>query len=116
MSSPAESAPSAPSLAPATPREVERDARQEFMPGDTLGVGLGGSASAFSAGDFTGNEGFSGIKVEGLEDGPLRVRGNFADSSAIYLLMLLGFALAYLLWRFVWKSGRVNFAGQDGNR
>lgn len=121
MSSPAEPEPAAPAPAPrpiepAPVRELDRDSRQDFVPGDALGVRLGGGASAFADGDFTGTEGFSGIKVDGLEDGPMRVRGSFAESSAIYLLMFVGAALLYLLWRFVWSSGRSNFAGQDGNR
>lgn len=96
--------------------EAIKDARQNFLPSDPTRVNFGGEGSTFSQGTFSSNEGFSGIKVEGLENGPTKARGNLTDAAPIYLIFLLGAALFYIIWRIVTRSGRANFAGQDGNR
>lgn len=93
-----------------------KDERQNFLPSDPMRVNFGGEGSSFSQSPFTTNDGFSGIKVEGLEDGPTTARGNLTDSAPIYFIFLLGAVLFYIIWRIVTRSGRANFAGQDGNR
>ena len=97
-------------------QDSTQDLRQTFSPDDSLRVNFGGESSTFSQVDLTPKEGFSGIKVQGLDDGPIRAPGNLTDVTPIYFLFLLGAALFYIIWRIVKRSGRANFAGQDGNR
>ncbi len=117
--SPAETKPAATGDMPVNSwinQDTTQDARQNFMPGDPLRVNFGGEGSTFSQGTFSTNEGFSGIKVDGLEDGPMTARGNLTDAAPVYLIFLIGAVIFYVIWRLVTRSGRANFAGQDGNR
>lgn len=124
--SPAEAAPSAPgsglALDPALadPKAPPlRDSRMDFLPDGSLeGRFDRSSDSLSSAGSAAGGAsgGYSGIKVEGLQDGPIRARGSLTDGVPLGLLILIGLLLGWLIWRFLFRSGRVNFAGQDGNR
>ena len=102
---------------PAAP--PQRDRRMDFLPDGALegrfdrsGDSLSGAESAVNA----PSGGYSGIKVDGLEAGPLRARGTMSDGAPVGLLVVIALALGWLLWRFLFSSGRTNFAGQDGNR
>lgn len=96
--------------------EAIKDDRQNFIPKDSLYMNFGSEGSGFIQGDSIPTEGFSGIKVDGLEDGPVTARGNLNDSAPVYLIFLIGAVIFYVIWRLVTRSGRANFAGQDGNR
>ena len=74
------------------------------------------SLSGVQAGAGAVDSGYSGIKVDGLEGGPLRARGAISDGAPLGLLILVALLVGWLVWRFLFASGRVNFAGQDGNR
>ena len=121
--SPAEPAPgSALALDPALadPKAPpQRDRRMDFLPDGALegrfdrsGDSLSGAEAAIKA----PSGGYSGIKVDGLEGGPIRARGSISDGAPVGLLVLIALLLGWLIWRFLFASGRVNFAGQDGNR
>ena len=126
--SPAE--PAAPAAPPAAPIALDpalgdpaapplRDSRMDFLPGGALDTRLDRSDDSLSAVNATltvPSGGYSGIKVDDLEGGPTRVRGALSDGAPVGLLVLIALALGWLLWRFLFRSGRVNFAGQDGNR
>lgn len=97
----------------------QRDSRMDFLPDGSLGGRFDRSSESLSgvqAGAGAVDSGYSGIKVEGLEGGPLRTRGSLTDGAPVGLLVLIALLLGWLIWRFLFKSGRVNFAGQDGNR
>lgn len=97
----------------------QRDSRMDFLPDGSLGGRFDRSSESLSgvqAGPGSSEAGFSGIKVDGLEGGPLRARGSISDGAPVGLLVLIALLLGWLVWRFLFASGRVNFAGQDGNR
>lgn len=96
-----------------------RDSRMDFLADGSLEGRFDRAAESLSGADLGpgGNSGgYSGIKVDGLEGGPLRARGSITDGAPVGLLVLIALLLGWLIWRFLFKSGRVNFAGQDGNR
>ncbi len=97
----------------------QRDSRMDFLPDGSLGGRFDRSSESLSgvqAGAGAVDSGYSGIKVDGLEGGPLRARGSISDGAPVGLLVLIALLLGWLIWRFLFASGRVNFAGQDGNR
>ena len=97
----------------------QRDSRMDFLPGAAMDARFDRSGDSFSAAASAANApsgGYSGIKVDDLEGGPLQARGALSDGAPVGLLVLIALVLGWLLWRFLFNSGRVNFAGQDGNR
>ncbi len=97
----------------------QRDSRMEFLPEGSLEGRFDRSGDSLSGAELSGGAvsgGYSGIKVDDLEGGPLRARGSLSDGAPVGLLVLIALGLGWLIWRFLFRSGRVNFAGQDGNR
>lgn len=91
----------------------------DFLPDGALEGRFDRSGDSFSGAEIGAGAtsgGYSGIKVDGLEGGPLRARGAISDGAPLGLLILVGLLVGWLVWRFLFASGRVNFAGQDGNR
>lgn len=95
-----------------------RDSRMDFLPDGSLEGRFDRGGDSFSAAGASGSAsaGYSGIKVEELGDGPIAARGSMADGTPLGLLILIALGLGWLIWRFLFASGRTNFAGQDGNR
>ena len=127
--SPAEPAPEAPpaiggslALDPALadPKAPpQRDSRMDFLPDGSLEGRFDRSGDSLSSADLSaqGSAGaYSGIRAGSLGEGGVRARGSAAESVPVGLLVLIALALGWLIWRYLFKAGRVNFAGQDGNR
>ena len=91
----------------------------DFLPDGSLEGRFDRSGESLSGANLApggASGGYSGIKVDGLEGGPLRARGSISDGAPMGLLVVIALLLGWLIWRFLFKSGRVKFAGQDGNR
>jgi hypothetical protein len=96
-----------------------RDSRMDFLPDGSLEGRFDRSGDSLSSADLSVNSAagaYSSIRAESLGDGAARARGPVAGSVPVGLLVLIALVLGWLVWRFLFKAGRVNFAGQDGNR